>query len=96
MGTPCCYDIEYFALCLLMSQRHFFKAQSPKPLIYAPSISPHLLCPRRLKLQRSVLQKYRSQIQCPLQVLCIGNPFGFDHTLTTGVISGLGREIQSR
>jgi S1-C subfamily serine protease len=28
-------------------------------------------------------------------VIAIGNPFGFDHTLTTGIISGLGREIQA-
>ncbi|GBG83727.1 hypothetical protein CBR_g37528 [Chara braunii] len=28
--------------------------------------------------------------------LAIGNPFGFDHTLTTGVISGLDRDIESR
>ncbi|KAF5197118.1 Protease do-like 8 protein [Thalictrum thalictroides] len=30
------------------------------------------------------------------QCLAIGNPFGFDHTLTVGVISGLNREIFSK
>lgn len=29
-------------------------------------------------------------------VLAIGNPFGFDQTLTTGIISGLDREIKAR
>ena len=29
------------------------------------------------------------------KVYAIGNPFGFDHTLTTGIISGLEREIKS-
>jgi S1-C subfamily serine protease len=44
---------------------------------------------------RAITVGTSSNLQVGQKVLAIGNPFGLDHSLTTGVISGLEREIKS-
>ncbi|XP_028780456.1 protease Do-like 8, chloroplastic [Neltuma alba] len=47
-------------------------------------------------LLRPVKVGESSLLKVGQQCLAIGNPFGFDHTLTVGVISGLNRDIFSQ
>jgi S1-C subfamily serine protease len=49
--------------------------------------------PERL---RPIVIGSSADLQVGQKVLAIGNPFGFDQTLTVGVVSALGREIESR
>ncbi|XP_062017715.1 protease Do-like 8, chloroplastic [Rosa rugosa] len=47
-------------------------------------------------LLRPIVVGQSSSLRVGQQCLAIGNPFGFDHTLTVGVISGLNRDIFSQ
>jgi S1-C subfamily serine protease len=50
--------------------------------------------PSKVKLTPVVLGD-SNQLQVGDPVVAIGNPFGFDDTVTTGIVSALGREIQA-
>ncbi|XP_010258371.1 PREDICTED: protease Do-like 8, chloroplastic isoform X2 [Nelumbo nucifera] len=47
-------------------------------------------------LLRPIIVGQSNSLKVGQQCLAIGNPFGFDHTLTVGVISGLNRDIFSQ
>jgi S1-C subfamily serine protease len=46
------------------------------------------------KLLAPVHVSKSTQLEVGQKTVAIGNPFGLDHTLTTGVISALGRQVQ--
>ncbi|KAI8019882.1 hypothetical protein LOK49_LG04G02813 [Camellia lanceoleosa] len=48
------------------------------------------------ELLRPVKVVQSSSLRVGQQCLAIGNPFGFDHTLTVGIINGLNRDIFSQ
>jgi len=49
-----------------------------------------------VELLRPVKVGQSSKLRVGQRCLAIGNPFGFDHTLTVGVVSGLNRDIYSQ
>jgi len=59
----------------------------------------HDLAVLRIEAPRGKLVPIRigtsADLQVGQKVFAIGNPFGLDHTLTTGIVSALGRTIQS-
>ncbi len=45
-------------------------------------------------LLKAVKVPSNAELEVGQKVIAIGNPFGLDHTLTTGVVSALGRHVQ--
>jgi len=53
------------------------------------------LPPNLRALLRPLPRGTSASLRVGQEVLAIGNPFGLDHTLTKGIVSGVGRTIQS-
>ncbi|CAJ1334100.1 unnamed protein product [Effrenium voratum] len=53
------------------------------------------LPPNQLKMMQPLTRGNSASLRVGQEVFAIGNPFGLDHTLTKGIVSGVGRTIQS-
>lgn len=84
-------DEKRFRVTLSDNSTHqaYFVGGEPSKDIAVLRIDPSSLSLRPIQLGTS------SDLQVGQKVFAIGSPFGLEQTLTTGVISGLGREIQS-
>lgn len=53
-----------------------------------------LKVPAPKELLKPVVVPKKLDLEVGQKTLAIGNPFGLDHTLTTGIVSALGRQVQ--
>jgi S1-C subfamily serine protease len=53
------------------------------------------ISPEKMRELKPVQLGVSSTLMVGQRVYAIGNPFGLDHTLTQGIISGVGRELQT-
>lgn len=85
------HGAERFRVTLADNTTHdaFFVGGEPSQDLAVLRIDARSLRLNPIKLGRS------SDLQVGQKVFAIGSPFGLDQTLTTGVISGLGREIRA-
>lgn len=92
VGQDADRDIAVLALGDVVAEEPAFLA-AVKPAAAAGGAAPPPAKPRPRLVP--IARGSSADLQVGQRVLCIGNPFGLDHTLTTGVLSGTGREIPS-